>query len=387
MTPSSPPLRTRGAHEGSVLKSLRDDGPTSRTKLSNITGLSPTTITKTVLPMLESGLLIERPDEYTGLGRPAVTLVPDPDAVTVAGVQIGVGKVRLGLSNAEGVIRSSRTYSFDLHQPAPEVLSDIADALTVLLEEDDGATCIGVGVGAPGPVDADRRRTILSINLGWRDVAISDLLETRIGLPVVVDHNVRSFALGEARYGDHRADSLAYVYVRTGVGFGIAVRGEPFYGGPGGGGESYLGHLRVVENGLPCSCGARGCLETIVAEPYLDRELEAIRGPSPAGAEIMRELHRIATNVSAAADLESTVIERLGEAVATIVNLFTPDLVLVGGALSALPPASLSRLDLATRERIFPLLRETLRVETASGDDNSLVRGAAAIALEVLHYS
>lgn len=387
MTISSPPRR-RGAYEGAVLKILRDEGPVSRTRLAGITGLSPTTITKTIAPMIDAGLLSEKAESPGGLGRPALTLTPVSSAVTVAGVQIGVGRVRLGLADAAGAVRAVSSYSFDPAQPVTEVMDGIADALRALLDADDGGPCIGIGVGAPGPVDHLRRTNLLAINLGWRDVPVSDLLEARLGIPVVVDHNVRSFATGEARYADHSVESLAYVYVRTGVGFGVAVRGVPFYGGPGNGGESYLGHLRVVEDGLTCSCGASGCLETVVAEPYLAPQLDALRTGARSEPEMMRELHDLvlAGDLTAAA-LESSVIEHLAAAMATIVNLFTPELVLVGGTLSSLPPDVLRRLHASTRNRIFPLLRDSLRIETADGGDDSLIRGAAAIALEVLHYS
>lgn len=387
MVPGHTP-RHRGIYEGTVLQILRDQGPTSRTRLARITGLSPTTITKTVLPMIEAGLLSEQTDAYSGVGRPALALSPVSDAVTVVGVQIGVGKVRLGLSDAAGRVRASTSYAFDPAQPQGEVIEGIAEMVLRQLDADHGPPCIGVGVGAPGPIDQARRTNILALNLGWRDVPIADLLEQRLGVPVVVDHNVRSFALAEARYADHHADSLAYLYVRAGVGFGVAVRGEPFYGGAGTGGESYLGHLPGVENGRKCSCGASGCLETLVAEPHLFAQLDTIRDAPPGDPEPMRELHALAkAGNHAAAELESTVIEQLGAAIATIVNLFTPELVLVGGTLSALSPTSLGRLDSATRHRIFPLLRDSLRIETVDSGDNALIRGAAAIALEALHYS
>jgi predicted NBD/HSP70 family sugar kinase len=379
--------RHRGPYEGTVLKILRDQGPTSRTRLSAITGLSPTTITKTVAPLIELGLLTERADAYAGLGRPAVSLVPVPGALTVCGVQLGVGKYRVGLADARSHVRSHRVSAFDPSLPPEAVMALIAEDVRSLLATEDGPPCIGVGVGAPGPVDLARRTNIRAVNLGWSDVPISDLLEDRLGIPVVVDHNVRSLALGEARYGQHDAESLAYLYVRTGVGLGVAVKGEPFYGGHGTGGESYIGHTRVVENGRPCSCGARGCLDTVVSEPSIAARLAELGDPLPSGADVMTQMHARGRDDAAVAELEDEVIDHLVRSMATIVNLFTPELLLVGGSLSTAPAAVISRLREGTRDRIFPLLRDTLRVEPADGSDDALIRGAAAIALEVLHYS
>ncbi|WP_313546455.1 ROK family transcriptional regulator [Leifsonia aquatica] len=381
------PTRHRGPYEGMVLKILRDEGPTSRTRLSAITGLSPTTITKTVAPLIELGLLTERADEYGGLGRPAISLVPVPEALTVCGVQLGVGKYRVGLTDARSHVRTRTVSTFDPTLPPEEVMDLIAADIRSLLAADAGPTCTGVGVGAPGPVDLARRTNIRSVNLGWSDVPISDLLEDRLEIPVVVDHNVRSLALGEARYGGHGADSLAYLYVRNGVGLGVAVKGEPFYGGHGTGGESYIGHTQVVEHGLPCSCGGRGCLDTVVAEPFIAARLAELGGAAQPEANVMSELHRRARLDPAVAALEDQVIDHLVRSMAIIVNLFTPELLLVGGSLSSAPPEVITRLREGTRDRIFPLLRNSLRVEPADGDDDALIRGAAAIALEVLHYS
>lgn len=381
--------RQRGPYEAAVLRILRDGGPTSRSKLSSITGLSATTITKAVAPLIELGLLTEQAVEYSGPGRPALALTPVPEALTVCGVQIGVGRICIGLSDGQLRVRKTHAYAFDPALGPNEVLDGIAAEVQGLLAQDSGTCCLGVGVGAPGPVNLARRTNLLSINLGWRDVPVSDLLELRLGVPVVVDHNVRSFALAEARYGAHQAESLAYLYVRTGVGLGVVVRGAPFYGGPGPGGESYLGHTRVVQKGRLCACGARGCLDTVVSEPYLAAQLEAIRGSAnPGTPDVMRELHQLAADGHVAARaLERSVIGHLASALATVVNLFTPEVVLGGGILSAAPSTFITRLRDQTRDRIFPLLRDSLRIEAADGGDEALVRGAAAIALEVLHYS
>jgi predicted NBD/HSP70 family sugar kinase len=101
----------------------------------------------------------------------------------------------------------------------------------------------------------------------------------------------------------------------------------------------------------------------------------------------MSELHARAQRDPAVAAFEDDVIDHLVRSMAIIVNLFTPELLLVGGSLSSAPAEVIARLREGTRDRIFPLLRDTLRVEPADGNDDALIRGAAAIALEVLHYS
>lgn len=374
----------RAPHQGTLLRLLREHGPTSRSGLADLTGLSPTTVSKAVGPLVESGVLREVAEPPRGgIGRPALLLHPVPQAVTVAAVQVSVGTLRLGLADGAGGVGALRVIPFDVAAAPGDVLVAVAGAVQELLDEH-ARPCLGVGVAVPGPVDPDGRTVRLAANLGWRDVPVADALEQRLGLPVVVDHNVRSMALGEARYGGRGTDTLAYLYVRTGVGLGLTLGGEPFYGGAGG--ESHLGHVKVVEDGLLCSCGSHGCLETAVAEPYLRRALAALDvDPAPG---VLPALHAAAAGGNAGAVvLEEQVLDTLAAALATVVNLFTPGLVLVGGLLAEAPERQVVTLRERTRDRLFPLLREGFRLERADGSDAALVRAAAAVALERLHYA
>lgn len=382
------PLGRRNVHESTVLTLLRDRGPLSRVRLSEITGLSPTTITKAVAPLIRQGLLREQVDASGKVGRPSIALIPVPERVSMCAVQIGVGTFRVGIADALCRVRELASHDFDPSLPMQDVMEMIADTAEALMRTGDGASCIGVGVGAPGPVDVGLRRVRLSINLKWTDVPVADILESRLGLPVVVDHNVRSMALAEFRYGGHGVDSLAYLYVKTGVGLGAAVRGRPFYGGSGG--ESYLGHTRAVENGLQCACGARGCLDTLVSEPYLLSALSAVtdrRKHAGIRRDVLGVLESEARRGNGGAqELRLSFLHHLATALEMVTNLFTPDLVLVGGILSNAPEAIISDLAQRTRERIFPLLRDDFRLERADGTDAAVVKGAAAVALEALHY-
>lgn len=377
----------RSPYEGRILTLLRDGGPTSRTGLAELSGLSPTTITKVVAPLIDRGLLRESVDTAPSrIGRPAVTLTPLPEAVSVCGVQVSVGLIRIGLADANARVRRVSHVDFDPSATPTEVLRLISDLVENLLAEEPDRSCIGIGIGVPGTVDEEHRRVRLLVNMDWREVAVSDYLERRLGIPVVVEHNVRSMALAEARYGDHDADTLAYLYVRSGVGLGLAFKGHSFYGGADR--ESYLGHTRVVQDGLRCTCGARGCLETVVSEPFIRRALAQISTPERPDDRVFDVLRdEIAKGNGLAVALQEDIIEHLSNAVSVVVNLFTPGLVLVGGILSDPPAPVIASLRERVRDRIFPLLRDDFRLESTDSGDDATVRGGAAFALETLHYS
>lgn len=376
-----------GRHERAIMRLIRDAGPCSRTALAAELGVSATTITKTVAPLLARGYLTEHdPGGEARVGRPAIPLAAVPEAVTVCGVQLGVGVANIGLADGRARVRLERSMTFDPHSDPPAVLDRVAGAVGRILARDGGAPCIAAGVAAPGPVDAARRTNLMSVNLGWRDVPIAEVLEARLGVPVHVDHNVRSMALAETLYGGHDARDLAYVYVRTGVGLGLVLDRRPFY--PGLHGLSELGHLRAVEGGAACSCGARGCLETVLSEPYLlDRARAA--GLLDGGADDRAVLTVVesaaASGSRPAAAIRADLVHHLANALAGVVNLFNPRLILLGGIFEAAPAPLLADVRAATGRVVFPFLRGQFRIDRAVLRGPGVV-GGAALALEAVLY-
>lgn len=380
--------RTRPAarYAGRVLRLLRDEGPLSRTGLSDVMGLSPTTITRNVADLMQRGW-IEETDGSTApprVGRPAIGLRQRPEAVCVCGIQIGVGVARVGVADAWNRVLSAKVIRFDPAAEPYSVLDDVA-AVARTVVESAPAPCLAAGVAVSGPVDVAHRVNLLAINLGWADVHVADRLEAALDLPVVVDHDVRSMALAEARYGGHAVDSLAYLYVRTGLGLGVVLKGEPFFGGTHG--VSVLGHIRVRDDGDPCACGARGCLETVANEPFLGRTLSDLGVAVPSGTDAkVTELIEANRGMPGVARLRADLIDHLSRALAIVVNLMNPEVIVVGGALADAPAALLDDLASALRDEVFPLLRNDWRIVRPALAEAGIA-GGAAIALEWMVYS
>src|SRR6266540_1245444 len=291
-TPTSAP-HLRPLNRALALRLLRDSSGLSRSALARAAGVSPTTITKLSAELIERGWVVETPaDSRARVGRPAINLALRTDTLVVCGVQIGVGFIRIGVCNLFADVKHAEGFEFDPATAPETVIKTIGTRLGSLLRtaDVDPDALLGIGVAAPGAVDAAHRKNLLAINLGWRDVDFATPLEAALGVPVTVEHNVRAMALAEARYGAARGeDSIFYVYVRTGVGAGMIVAGEPFRSGAHGACE--LGHLRVVNDGPRCTCGATGCLETLIAEPALAPRVTAAIQQQPDGP-LASELHR-----------------------------------------------------------------------------------------------
>jgi predicted NBD/HSP70 family sugar kinase len=376
------PLPQRGRYEGLMLTLLRPGEALSRSAISNITGLSPTTVTKAVAPLITKGYVEETGScTETRIGRPAIGLRLVPEAATVCGIQLGFGTARAGLVDALGRTDLVRTFSFDPGAPAETVTAEIAEQVRAELLPLATSEVIGVGIGAPGAVDAANRIALLSVNLGWRDVPIARITEDVCRLPAVVEHNVRAMALAENRFG-HGERSIAFVYVRTGVGLGLVLQDEPFLGGEHG--VSELGHIQVASRGDRCACGAYGCLETFVAEPALTRRLAQLG--LAGGADPLAVIETAAATDDGVADLRDRVLRHLATGLASAVNLLNPALVVVGGMLGDASTTFLADLTGLTRNRVFPLLRDSLRLERTSFGENAGIVGAAATALETFYY-
>lgn len=372
---------------GDVLALLRDSGPLPRIEIARRTRVSPTTITRTVNQLLDENALVEGNSiSPTKLGRPATEVAIRPESYFVVGVQIGVGFVQLGLVDVTGVTDNQASFEYDTATPALDVVEHTASAIQTLIDTShvDKRLVIGVGIAVPGPVDSVGRRILMPINLNWRDVPVADALEPLIGLPVVVDHNVRSMALAESRFGVARGlASVAFVYLRTGLGAGLVVQGQPFSGGVHGAIE--LGHLQVIADGIDCVCGSSGCIETVLAEGRLRALAEGFGLVVDSDNPLIAIWNASATDEGARKALD-LIISTLAHGLASVVNLLNPEVILLGGALAAVPDEFFARVTTTTNRAVFPLLREAVRIERSSLGMDAGVLGGATAALDRFFY-
>ncbi|MBT2321542.1 ROK family transcriptional regulator [Variovorax paradoxus] len=373
--------------KGQLLQLIRDRGPMSRSELARRLELSATTVTRVVNDLEADKVLIEGAAlAPTGAGRPAITLHIRADACLVAAVQVGIGVVHIGIFNARAERRSESHFGYSIGASPESVLRRIADGISALCESSGVSMgqLLGVGVAVPGPVDAAGRRMLMSIRLHWRNVAIAEELEAATGLSVTVEHNVRSMALAEARFGQGRGlGSVAFVYLRSGLGAGLVVRGQPFSGGVHGAVE--LGHLAVIDAGAVCVCGGRGCIETVLSESALKATTERLRiAPKP---DALSALWSAAQRRKDAMRAIDAIVTPLATGLSALTTLLNPELVLLGGALADIPDALFDRIVEATWRGAFPLIRESIRIERSQLGTQAGLAGAATVALDHFLYA
>lgn len=260
------------------------------------------------------------------------------------GVDVGGTKVAGGVVAEDGTILVQHR----VHTPARDAGATTTAITSVIETLRTGHEVAGVGIGIAGFVDAARSTVYFAPNLlGWRDGPLRQVLESRVGLPVVVENDANAAAWGEARFGagrEHRF--LVCVTVGTGVGGGVVVDRQLYRGGFGVGAE--IGHIQMVEDGRACGCGQRGCWEQYASGGALVREARTRAAASPAEAEVLlglgdgtpegiagvhvTEAARQGDPVATAAF--DTLGHWLGQGLADLAAVLDPECFVLGGGVS-----------------------------------------------------
>jgi glucokinase-like ROK family protein len=375
----------------------------SRVDLAKLTGLSTTTITNLIAELLEQGIVIEEGTELLqrrrGAGRPRRALRLVPEARYAIGIHVGVGRIRVAVTDLRARILCHRFLDHPLDKSAEAVLAETAELVKQVIVKCKipSQNVIGVGVGASGLVDPETGCNLMAPNLGWRNVPIQNLLTTQLGLPVYVDNNVRAMALGEALFGTaHNVRVLAFVYARIGVGAGFVVDGQLYRGSGAGAGE--IGHTMIIpDDGQLCRCGNRGCLETVVSESAIMELARQLAEQNKEGllASYLQQTEEVSIEqVFAAAragdePTQTMLSERaryMGIALANLVNVLNPELILIGGVFAQGQDLLLPTVEATMRRRAFANLGQQVELKPTSFGQQAGMIGSAALALTAFFY-
>jgi glucokinase len=315
----------------------------------------------------------------------------------VIGVDLGGTKLLAGVVDGDlNVHHRVRRPVQGLDQPA------LLEAIVAAVEEARAAApteVVGVGFGIPCMIDQRRGIATMAVNLPLRDVPFRDLMAERLGLPVEIDNDGNVAALAEHRAGAAQGTTDAVLLtVGTGIGGGLILGGEPFRGAIGAGPE--LGHMTIDMNGPPCqgNCPNNGCLETLASGTALAREGRRIGGEQPDSAlgRALRDGREITGALvtelahdgdAAAVDALALIGTNLGVGIASYLNIFNPDVVVIGGGVIAAGELLLGPARAEAARRALPTMVEHARIVTAQFGAEAGLVGAATLALESVRRS
>ncbi|MEU6415654.1 ROK family transcriptional regulator [Microbispora sp. NPDC046933] len=332
-----------------VLRHLSAHGPCSRSAVAVATGLNKTTVTSLVGELQARGLVKETGPQHAGsVGRPGVALVLDGSRVGALGVEVNVDYIAAIATDLAGRVLIDRRIGFDAMGSSPDrSLDELARMVERTVADLDriGVTLAGITVAVPGLIDTTTGTVVVAPNLGWHGVAVAERLsqaDIRGDIPIVVDNDANLAALAEYTSGVAAGTSdLVYLTGEVGVGGGVISGGRLLGGADGFAGE--VGHLRVDPNGDQCGCGRIGCWETKVGLAALVRMAtpdhaygtgrQVVRDPEERLAEIEQRRAEGDPRVDAAV---AEVGRWLGVGAATLVNLFNPRVIVLGGYFARL---------------------------------------------------
>lgn len=383
--------RVREENLKKVLRFIHRLGSTSRPVIAREFHLSPATVTSLVAELQGQGLVRENGFGASAGGRKPVLLEFNAEWAWVVAAKIGVKRVRVGLANLKGELKSKVIEP--LASPHfQDVVAQILRMVKTLLEATPHPRILGMGVCCPGVIDQKTGEVQKAVNLGWYDVPLQRLLSEHFDWPVFVEDGADAGALGEKWFGNGRdVKNLIYVVLGNGIGSGIILNGELYTGHQHAAGE--FGHTSIDFSGPPCPCGNRGCLELYASAPAIVRKAkEAIeRGEQTLIRDLAEKRGTLSGElISEAAYLGDTVAlrifretgELLGRAIGNLVNIFDPEMVIIGGGLSLAHPVFFETIAQTVTHQSLFLRRKPVEVRKAFfGGDSELV-GAAALTVE-----
>jgi predicted NBD/HSP70 family sugar kinase len=392
--------RARGARSedvrrgnlGALLRHVHVHGPTSRSRLTSELALNRSTIGDLTGELVGAGLVREAPGGRsnrlaaggTGTGgRPSYVVVPETERVQALAIDIGVTHLSVARVGLGGQVLSRRDLP---HRRTTRRVRDEVRTIGKVARELLGETaprtfCTGAGAAVPGMVRARDGMVRQIPNLGWTDVPLGETLAEELGMPVAVGNDADLGVLAEhVRGAAVGCDDVVYLAGHSGIGAGVFTSGRPLVGHDGYAGE--VGHLVVNPGGIECHCGSRGCWETEAGE---ERLFELSGRPAGGGLAAVREVVAAAADGdSAAAAAVEHVATWLGRGTAGVVNVFNPEVVILGGALAEVYAAAEPTVRAAVEEAALTPPSEHVRlVPPAFGLDSSLV-GAAELAFAPL---
>lgn len=298
-------------------------------------------------------------------------------ASRVIGVDVGGTKILAGLVERDGTVVRRSEYPTPLTSQAA-LLAGLDEAVQDLLDPSVGA----LGFGIPSTIDQRAGAAVFSANIPLAGYPFRRRMAERFGLPVGLDNDANAAAIGEWAAGVGRGTrDMVMLTLGTGVGGGLILGGRPYRGSSGAGAE--LGHMVVQHDGPPCvgACTGRGHLEALVSGSAATAAARREFGP---GADA-RSLVALAEEGDARARaILSEMGRKLGSGIGTLVNVFDPELVVIGGGFAAAGAHLLGPARELVQREALPPGRETVRIELAALGTASGMIGAALVAFEAL---
>jgi predicted NBD/HSP70 family sugar kinase len=379
--------------EVSLLRALYFLDQPTRSEIATYTGLSAVSVTAVLNRLMEAGIAHRSGKTGSGSGRPSTIYRISPDVGCTLGVSIETGSFHVVATDISHRIIARRSRELVLTSVTDDHVTDIVRQVSAELErlladeELADRRILAIGVSPPGMVDTERGVWLHGMRVsGVAHYNLRDAVASTFDVPVAVEDTARCIAWLQ-RYRGRAEEPLVLLYLGEGVGAGIVMDGRLYRGSTGMAGE--IGHMHVAEEGDRCQCGNVGCLEMVVSVPAILRRIrrrldEGVLSKLQRSPADGLDLERILEAARADDRLACTTLYDLGlvigDACATLVELYNPRTLLIGGPGSAAGEFFGDPVGLRLRQRLIPEMLAGLKLEFAPYQAEDEALGAAMIA-------
>lgn len=323
-------------------------------------------------------------------------MLGDKGQKLILGVDLGGTKIAAALATTRGEIVARGRRPTPAQAGPDTVINSVCATINEVLSAKElrPSRLSGIGIAAAGVIDSANGKVIFSPNLpDWHEVPLRDAIEQRFGIPAYLGNDANLAALGEWRFGvEKKVANLIYITVSTGIGGGIIADSKLYTGACGAAGE--IGHMTIDVNGPRCNCGNIGCWETLASGTALAREAvkRITEGAWTSIIELVGgDVSKVDAKIVGLAakqgdELAQELVSRLGYyfgvGLANLVNIFNPELILVGGGVAKIGDLLLQPAIKIVKERAFSTSANAVEIKPAILGDDSGILGAVAFVLE-----
>jgi glucokinase-like ROK family protein len=386
----------------SILNAIRENEGISRLEIAEKTNLSTATVTRIVESLITiDDLVEERGSKIPPKGRPRKLLYFKGHDKYIIGIDLGTTYIRGVLSDLNMNARKEVDIITEAHRGYKHVISRIIGVIENLQNTNlvDSKNIKGVGIAIPGMIDASRDLVIYSPAFDWHEVKVNEILKKKVSLPVYYDNVSRVMALGELNFGQGRNfNNFIVINVGYGIGSGIILNKELFYGTNGMAGE--FGHVPVCGDDLvKCTCGKTNCLTAYSSGDAITKRVRMAieNGASSKVTELVDNNYDLITAeiVAMAAEMGDELstgvfknsMNYLGESVAGLIKMLNPQAVFFGGGVSLNGGIFWDNLRKAINNNMMPEKSAECEIYPVTYPGKSAVYGALALVLrEILNF-
>ena len=366
-------LKNKNAVE--ILKLIKQNNKISRADLAKILNLTPASITKIVQKLIAEKFILEVGlNDSTG-GRPPKILKLNNKLGNVISIYLSSDHIDLVLYDLDlNKIHSER------HEILIRTQSIIIKTLKSMIEnviKNSKGKTLGIGIAVTGIVNAEKGISVYSPHYKWKDVNLKEILEEEFKINVFVENDVRSMALSEKNFGKaKKSKSFIVINIDNGVGSALYLNNQLYKGSSNGSGE--FGHIPIEGNDKRCSCGKKGCLETLINDSALEEAYFEMTGDTKSSIEIYKDFHENPISNKLVKD----VCVALAKGLVPIVNILNPDFIILEGNINIIKKDVYKLIIKELEKRTFGNLSENLVIESSTFAKESANKGIGSLTVE-----